>query len=418
MSGVIGVMIGAANDRWFRSVAVLSILLFISGCLSESQVQDDTTSAASAPAPGIDSAKSAPSNRPAVQPAEKLPYKPEVLASDLKVPWDMDFAPDGRIFFTERGGVIRVIEQGKVREEPVFRFEQPPFYSESEAGLLGITLDREFGSNGYMYVYHTYQENGATRNRVLRLQESGGRAKLDKVILDALPGDRIHDGGRIKFGPDGLLYITSGDANQTSLAQDPAKLGGKILRIHADGSIPADNPFPGSPVYSLGHRNPQGLAWHPVTKKLFSSEHGQRAHDEINQIEAGVNYGWPLIEGDETQVSPQEVGKQGPGVLRAPLLHSGDETWAPSGVAFITQGPWKGNLLVANLRGTQVLRLILDGQQQSVEAVQPLFKNELGRIRNVAEGPDGSIYLMTNNTDGRGNPGPDDDRIIRLKPAF
>jgi glucose/arabinose dehydrogenase len=330
----------------------------------------------------------------------------------------MDFAPDGRIFLTERGGIIRVIEKGVLKDEPVFRFEKSELYNVAEAGLLGIALDRNFNSNRYIYVYHTYQEGGQTYNRLLRMIENGGKAKIDKVLLDGLPGDRIHDGGRVKIGPDGLLYITSGDAGEASMAQDVAQLGGKILRIKTDGTIPADNPFPGSPVYSLGHRNPQGLAWHPATGKLFSTEHGQTAHDEFNIIEPGANYGWPLIQGDEAQVPAKDAGRKGPGPLKVPLLHSGNVTWAPSGITSVTKGPWKGNILAANLRGTQVQRVVLGSDQLSVQKVEELFKGELGRIRNVAEGPDGSIYIMTNNRDGRGNPGAEDDRLIRLKPAF
>jgi glucose/arabinose dehydrogenase len=342
----------------------------------------------------------------------------EVAVSRLDVPWDMAFAPDGRLFITERGGTIRLIENGVLREEPVYRFEKPQLYNVAEAGLLGLALDREFSSNHYMYVYHTYQEGGQAYNRLVRMVEQDGRAKVDKILLDALPGDRIHDGGRVKLGPDGMLYVSSGDAAQSSMAQDEAQLGGKILRIRTDGTIPPDNPFPGSPVYSLGHRNPQGLDWHPETGKLFSTEHGQTAHDEYNIIEPGANYGWPLVQGDETQIPAKDAGNKGPGPLKTPLLHSGETTWAPSGITFITKGPWKGNLLAANLRGTQLQRVVLGSDQQSVQRVESLFKGELGRIRNVAEGPDGSIYLLTNNRDGRGTPGAEDDRLIRLKPKF
>jgi glucose/arabinose dehydrogenase len=329
----------------------------------------------------------------------------------------MDIAPDGRIFFTERGGLIRVIEKGKLLEQPAYRFEKP-FSQQGESGLLGLVLDRDFTNNHAMYVYHTYEEGGETRNRVLRMTESGNQLKLDKVIIDKLPGARTHDGGRVKIGPDGLLYITSGDAGKSSIAQELSQPGGKILRIQTGGSIPKDNPFPNSPVYSLGHRNPQGLSWHPVTGKLFSTEHGQSAHDEFNLIEPGANYGWPLIEGDISEVAAKDKGKQGPGTLKLPIVHSAEETWAPSGISFVTKGPWKGNLLAANLRGTQVLRVILGSDQQSIQQLVPLFKNELGRVRNVMEGPDGSIYIMTNNRDGRGNPGAEDDRLIRLKPNF
>lgn len=350
-------------------------------------------------------------------PSAELPYTREVLAEGLNVPWDIAFAPDGRIFVTERPGALRLIEQGKLAAEPVFRFDDG-LYAESEAGLLGMALDPDFENNHYIYVYHSYSDGGTPYNRVVRLKEGGGRAELDKVILDKLPASRIHDGGRIRFGPDGMLYVTNGDASAPSIAQDIRQLGGKTMRVRPDGSIPPDNPFPGSPVYSLGHRNPQGLAWHPESKRLFSSEHGQTAHDELNLIESGANYGWPLVQGDETEPTPEDMGKLGPGPLKAPILHSGNETWAPSGIAFVTRGPWKNNLLIANLRGEQLLRVVLTEDGTSVHSAGSLFKNEYGRLRTVVEGPDGSIYVLTNNRDGRGRPQKGDDKIIRLKPAF
>ncbi|NOU92073.1 PQQ-dependent sugar dehydrogenase [Paenibacillus sp. LMG 31456] len=405
-------------------LGVTSVLLASTGCIGvqNGQIGKPPSSTAPATAPaqsvGNNSGGKVPESSAGAEASASIPYTREIIASKLNVPWDMDFAPDGRIFLTERGGLIRVIEKGVLKPEPVFRFEKPPLYNESEAGLLGIALDKNFSSNHYMYVYHTYQEGGQAYNRLLRMVESGGKAKVDKVLLDMLPGDRIHDGGRVKIGPDGLLYITNGDAAQSSIAQDAAQLGGKILRIRTDGTIPADNPFPGSPVYSLGHRNPQGLAWHPASGKLFSTEHGQSAHDEFNLIEPGANYGWPLLQGDEAQVPAKDASKKGPGPLKIPLLHSGDTTWAPSGITFVTKGPWKGNLLAANLRGMQLQRVVLGNDQVSVQRVEPLFKDDLGRIRNVAEGPDGSIYIMTNNRDGRGRPGAEDDQLIRLKPTF
>lgn len=403
------------SNSW-AAVSLACIMLALSACDSVKEAKPTAPASAPTPAPTpgpaqgtgkpVDSGKTA-----------SMPYTKEVVATKLNVPWDMDFAPDGRLFLTERGGTLRVIDKGKLLEEPVYRFEAP-LYKQGEAGLLGIALDKDFKNNHYLYVYHTYQEGGQTRNRVVRMVESGNKAKQDKVLLDNLPGENIHNGGRIKIGPDGLLYITNGDASKPSIAQDVKQLGGKILRIRTDGSIPQDNPFPGSPVYSLGHRNPQGLAWHPETGRLYSTEHGQTAHDEVNLIEPGANYGWPLIEGDVSQVPAKDAGKQGPGPLKAPILHSGTTTWAPSGIAFVTKGPWKGNLLVANLRGTQLQRMILGSDGKSIPTVESLFKNELGRIRNVMEGPDGSLYVMTNNRDGRGKPTAEDDQLIRLKPAF
>ncbi|WP_314589530.1 PQQ-dependent sugar dehydrogenase [Paenibacillus terrigena] len=198
-----------------------------------------------------------------------------------------------------------------------------------------------------------------------------------------------------------------GEQYQPELAQDPNVRSGKILRINLDGSIPADNPVAGSPMYSMGHRNPQGLTWHPETGRLYASEHGQSAHDEFNLIEAGANYGWPVIEGDETSAEHP--------AFKTPIIHSGEETWAPSGITFVSQGPWKGQLLVASLRGQQVLSMTLDASGEKVTNVQSLFRS-YGRIRNVYEAPGGVLYFMTNNRDGRGNPQEGDDKLIRLVP--
>ncbi|WP_209811190.1 PQQ-dependent sugar dehydrogenase [Ammoniphilus resinae] len=332
-----------------------------------------------------------------------IPYTVETLAEGLNVPWEMDVAEDGRIFFTERPGTVRVMVDGALLPDPVIEMEEP-FRSGGEGGLLGLVLDPQFAENHYIYVYHTYETNGEIQNRVLRLKERNNKASIDHVILDGLAGAQNHNGGRMKIDPDGYLYITAGDRYEPELAQKEQSLGGKILRIGLDGSIPADNPIPDSPVYSYGHRNPQGLAWHPDTGQLYASEHGQSAHDEINLIEPGANYGWPLIEGDEKQAG-----------LKSPLIHSGEETWAPSGMTFVSQGPWKGQLLVANLRGNQVLKLLFREQGRVVDDVEPLFQ-EWGRIRNVYEGPDGSLFMMTNNRDGRGRPADGDDKIYRLKP--
>lgn len=339
---------------------------------------------------------------------KEIPYKLETLVEGLDVPWEMEIAKDGRIFFTERPGVVRAMVDGKLLPDPVIRLEDP-FRTGGEGGLLGLALDPGFLENGYLYVYHTYEKNGEILNRVLRLKEANNRATIDRVLLDGLAGAQNHNGGRMKVGPDGYLYITAGDRYQPELAQEQQSFGGKILRIDRDGSIPKDNPFPSSPVYSYGHRNPQGLAWDPMNGKLYASEHGQSAHDEVNRIEPGANYGWPLIEGDETLMDRPK--------LKTPWIHSGTETWAPSGMTFISIGPWKGQLLVANLRGNQVLRIGLSSDRQEVEEMESLF-HEWGRIRNVYEGPDGSLYIMTNNRDGRGRPGAKDDKIFRLVPRW
>ncbi|MCH7940418.1 MAG: PQQ-dependent sugar dehydrogenase, partial [Thaumarchaeota archaeon] len=250
-------------------------------------------------------------------------YQVETVAENLEVPWAIAFAPDGRIFVTERIGQLRVIENGVLNPEPIKILNVGGI----EGGLLGIALDPNFEENHYIYLYYTYNDFLSTFNKLSRFTESDNKLSDERVLLDKIPGGPFHDGGRIKFGPDGKLYVTTGEAGNRALAQDLDSLGGKILRINSDGTIPDDNPFD-SPVYSFGHRNPQGIDWDPVTGKLVSTEHGPSgergfAHDEVNVIEAGKNYGWPDIVGDETKSE-----------LISPLLHTGDKTWAPSGATF------------------------------------------------------------------------------------
>ncbi|SCY45006.1 Glucose/arabinose dehydrogenase, beta-propeller fold [Paenibacillus polysaccharolyticus] len=334
-----------------------------------------------------------------------VPYQASVLVEGLNAPWEMVTVTDGRMFVTERPGVIRVITNGKLESEPLIEFEAP-FNEEGEGGLLGLEADPDFESNGYLYVYHSYLEGEDIANRVLRLKVTDGKAAIDKELLTGIPGGVNHNGGRIKIGPDQLLYITTGERYEPELAQHRDSLGGKILRIGLDGSIPSDNPWPNSPVYSMGHRNAQGLAWNPDNGYLYATEHGQRNHDEINRIVAGENYGWPEVEGDDDDN----------GTYQAPLAHSGNDTWAPSGVAFIAEGPWAGSLVAANLRGEQLLRVVLSEDGTKVEQVVPFFEDEWGRIRNVTAGEDGKLYVLTNNRDGRGTPREGDDKLIVLTP--
>jgi glucose/arabinose dehydrogenase len=336
--------------------------------------------------------------------SRQLPYDVEVIAENLYVPWAIDISNEGKLYFTERSGAIRIVENGELRLLPLITL-RAPFVSEGEGGLMGLALDPNYSQNRYMYVMHSYAEGNRIYNRVVRLVESNNRASIDRVLLDKIPGGRIHNGGRLKIGPDQKLYITTGDAGNPTLAQDPSSTAGKILRVELDGSIPKDNPINNSPVYSLGHRNPQGLAWNSKNV-LYASEHGQSAHDEINIIKPGANYGWPRVQGDETST---EV------ITQKPLIHSGEDTWAPSGITFINQGPWQGKLLVAALSGQKLLAITLNGNGTDVKNVESWFTNEYGRLREVIQGKDGSIYLATSNRDGRGNPRIGDDKIIRLR---
>jgi glucose/arabinose dehydrogenase len=217
------------------------------------------------------------------------------------------------------------------------------------------------------------------------------------TIFDGIRGETIHDGGRIKFGPDGYLYITCGDSSISQLAQNLNSLNGKILRVKDDGSVPADNPFPGSPVYSYGHRNPEGLAW-DNKGQLWETEHGSIAHDEVNLIKPGRNYGWPVITGSETRAG-----------MESPVIQSGQDTWAPSGLAF-----YERKLYFAGLRGQSLFELTINGGTPSLKRY---YNGSFGRLRDVVVGPDKLFYILTSNRDGRGYPSSDDDLIIRINPA-
>jgi len=332
-------------------------------------------------------------------------YQVETVAEDLEIPWAIAFAPDGRIFVTERIGQLRVIDDGVLNPQPVKILD----VGAGEGGLLGIALDPNFEENHYLYLYYTYNDFFSTFNKVVRYTESDNQLSEEKILLDKIPGASYHDGGRIKFGPDGKLYVTTGEAGITANAQDLNSLGGKILRINSDGTIPDDNPFPNSLVYSLGHRNPQGLDWDPVTGKLVISEHGSQNHDEVNVIEAGKNYGWPKVIGDEADPKYQ-----------SPLLHTGDETWAPSGASFYKSSnipEWENKFFIATLRGEHLRILDLDLEENKVISSEALFLGEFGRLRDASVGPDGNLYILTSNRDGRGSPAPNDDRILRITPV-
>lgn len=334
----------------------------------------------------------------------------EIWQQNLDVPWELVFLPESnRALITERNGRVLQFENGNLQNESYLELN---INSRGEGGLMGMTLHPDFPEEPYIYLMYTYtNSNGKLYNRVSRFTDQGDQAVGEEIIIDQIPAGNNHNGGRIDFGPDGLLYITTGETFNREIALDLDNLGGKILRLTPEGKIPEDNPFGNSPVYSLGHRNPQGLAWHPETGELFISDHGPsgedglRAKDRIKVVEAGSNFGWP-----------DKIGYFENGKYANPII-MWENAVPPSGMTF-----YKGDLYVGTLRSQSLVRIELNRADKNLEVnkIEHLFNDGrgssiYGRIRTAVAGPDGYLYFLTNNRDGRGRPRENDDKILRFK---
>jgi len=343
-----------------------------------------------------------------------LSFRVETVVGNLEVPWSIVWAPDGRMFFTERPGRVRVYQNGQLVSQPIFTV--PDVAPSGEGGLMSIALHPQFASNRLLYLSYVYRsENQYVR--VVRYRESENGFTDRKVILENIPAAQYHAGCRLRFGPDGKLYITTGDGTRRDLAQQLSSLAGKTLRLNDDGSVPADNPFVAQKdarpeIWSYGHRNAQGLDFQPGTNLIFETEHGPSGFDgpgggdEVNIVEKGKNYGWPVIHHTATA----------PG-MEAPLLEYTPACAPASGVFYRGAAfpEFRGNYFFGCLQGERIIRIVLDGRR--VVTQENLLEKKYGRIRDVAEGPDGYLYFSTSNKDDRGEPAPDDDRIIRLVPV-
>jgi glucose/arabinose dehydrogenase len=312
-----------------------------------------------------------------------------INANKLFIPWTIN--KNGSLFYlSQRDGTVVEIDGdfGLVEVQDVQVNEA--ILHEGEGGFLGFTLAPDFETSKKAFAFHTYEKDGETLNRIVSLVLDGTTWKEDSVLLEEIPGGELNNGGRVQIGPDGKLYATTGDTGKGELAQDLDSLAGKILRLELNGEVPEDNPFADSYVFSYGHRNSQGLSWDD-NGTLYSSEHGEDGHDEINIIESGNNYGWPEIQGDEE--APDMV---------TPVFHSGNETWAPSGMAFRD-----GQLFIASLAGKKIFTYDLaNGEIKD-------FYDEAGRLRDVLIEDDG-LFTITNNHDSRGEPTEKDDRLIHV----
>ncbi|MBA3914207.1 MAG: PQQ-dependent sugar dehydrogenase [Acidobacteriales bacterium] len=364
---------------------------------------------------GSGSSDSGGGTTPPPSPATDQTLVTEDFATHLETPWSMVFAPDGRLFFTEQPGRLRVITNAGLQATPVL--DLTGVTVGGEGGTTGMDLDPNFSSNGYIYLHYCLND-GSTHCRVDRVVvNSSNLGTIDLTLLDypVTSGNFDHTGGRLRVGPDNLLYLSTGDHQNEDSAQDPASWDGKILRMNLDGTAAAGNSFPENPyVYTLGHRDPQGLAW-DSSGTLYETEHGPTANDEVNIIEAGQNYGWPTCVG--TCNNPN---------FTDPIKLFTAETIPPSGATFyhgsVIPG-WDGTLLFAvlgqddNTDAHHVHQLQFSSDGRSIIFEQTLWQNQFGRIRDVVEGPDGFLYFSTSNIPAQGTlAGPDDDRIIRAHP--
>lgn len=341
-------------------------------------------------------------------------FRIETIVGGLDVPWEIVFTPDGRMLLTERRGRVRVVENGRLRPEPlaVIADVEPS----GESGLMSLTLHPQFAANHLLYLSYAYRGAGKFV-RVVRYRETGNALVEPKTIIENIPIAQYHAGCRLRFGPDGKLYVTTGDATERELAQKMDSLAGKTLRLNDDGTVPADNPFVGQKnarpeIWTYGHRNSQGLDWQPDTNLMFQTEHGPSGFDgpgggdEVNIVERGRNYGWPLIHHKQTRSG-----------LESPLLEYTPAV-APSGATFYRGSAFpqfRNNFFFATLRGEALIRVVLDGRR--VVSEERLLEHQFGRLRAITEGPDGAIYFSTSNHDGRGTPTSNDDRIMRLMPV-
>ncbi|MBN3554443.1 PQQ-dependent sugar dehydrogenase [Fictibacillus nanhaiensis] len=319
---------------------------------------------------------------------EGSPSSKDVVSTKLNIPWQINSTPK-QMWISERTGGLVLLgpNQKKTSYSPIF---SEALADGGEGGFLGFLLDRDFETNKIAYGYYTYEKSGGLVNRVVEMRFENDEWKESRILLDDIPGGYTHNGGRMEWGPDQKLYITTGDTGEEDLSQSLESLAGKILRINKDGSFPEDNPFYPSPIYSYGHRNPQGMTWDDKGT-MFAAEHGSSNYDEINKIKPGKNYGWPLVRGDEKRDG-----------LEPPWIHSSNDTWAPSGIDYKN-----GYLYVAALRGESVKKVSISSKK-----ITSIVSNE-GRIRDILI-EDNKMFVVTNNKDGRGQPSSDDDVLLTV----
>jgi glucose/arabinose dehydrogenase len=341
-------------------------------------------------------------------------YRLELVATDLEVPWSLVFDPDGNLLIAERPGRIRLLSNDSLKSEPLLDLKLERTIG--EGGLMGLALHPDYSMNRFVFVSYSYPRDESLYLRIVRYSYSEEQFEDETVIFNGIPVTRFNIGGALTFGPDGKLYLSVGDTLKPNLAQQRGSLAGKVLRLNDDGSIPSDNPPSSQPgsrreIWSIGHRNIQGFAWQPSTGSLFVTEHGPNGFDgpeggdEINMIRSGGNYGWPSVSYSGSQ---QET---------IPAVIDFSATLEPGGCIFYTADlmpDFKGCFLFTCLRGARLVSVrIKNGKPVEMES---FLRGFLGRIRAVAQSPDGAIYFSTSNRDGRGLPRALDDKIYRILP--
>jgi aldose sugar dehydrogenase len=340
----------------------------------------------------------------------EVDFEVEEFATGLKVPWSIVFTGENRLLVSQRPGTIVQIVDGKPNSNPLITF--PEVSSRAEEGLMGLAVDPDYSLNKKIYACLAYSGGEGLSVKVVALSDLGTSLEVTGEVISEIPAAQFHAGCRLGFGPDGKLYISTGDASKKELAQRTDSLAGKILRINKDGSTPADNPFSNSPIFALGLRNSQGFDW-DESGNLYATDHGPSVFDgpaggdELNLIKSGANLGWPLVSHEKTR-----VGLDSPLLVFTPAV-------APAGLTAYsgkTLPQYKDNLFFALLRGEGVMRVELDeADPGKVKSYQRILTS-YGRIRDIVESPSGVLYFATSNTDGRGKPLAGDDKIFRLTP--